>query len=89
MVEVHSIIHDSTKTLGGLTLEIQLSQHSEEALILHHLGEPLHKTTICQINMPAGNFSYKLIAKGNKFTDVAIDNIILQPGPCADPSKYG
>ena len=86
-IEVTTSIYD-TNTFGGLTLHIQHSDHSEPALILHAQAQQLRVTQMCDMEMPAGNYSFSLIAQGNMNTELAIDNIQLNEGSCEQPSEY-
>ena len=86
-IEITTSIHDARRTLGGLALYVRLSKHSQSALILHINQDVLQAVDTCEVDIPAGNYSFSLTAKGNMVTELGIDNLLVQPGPCTHPRK--
>ena len=85
-VDVSTSIHEPTRTLGGVSLFAKLSQHSEAALIMHQQDEA-PTSEVYEMNVPAGEYTVSLIAKGNMHTELAIDNVRLVPEACEQPRK--
>ena len=86
-IEVTTSIHN-TRTLGGLTLHIKHHDQSKTALILHKLKKAFQVKDMLKVTVPPGNYIFSIIAKGNTYTELALDNIHLEAGACKQPSMF-
>jgi hypothetical protein len=90
-IDVTTSIYDSWKTLGGLTLHVRRDAHrdadTDAALLLHVQNTHAQWTQRREASLPAGNYRFELIAKGNRFSTLAIDNVQLYAGACEQLGK--
>ena len=85
-MEVYSMMLD-TRTFGGATLSIKLDYHDDYAVILHNQYEQ-NLVKRCRVALPAGNYSLSIMAKGNMFSRLGIDNIYLDSRQCRFPGNW-
>jgi hypothetical protein len=89
-IEVTSRIYDTFNAIGGLSLYIKRTDDdsSDGALILHKTEESELVSETCEVDIPEGFYTVILKATGNRFSELVIESLHLQPGHCQAPRKY-
>ena len=87
IMQIKGFVTDPDKSLGGLTVHIQLSHDNRSVLVLQQRPERLVERWL-EVDLPAGEYQIMIVVRGNLYTEFRIYDLLLQQDVCSNPCKW-
>ena len=80
-------VTDADRSLGGLSVHIELSHDNRHSLVYHQLSEKRVETWL-EVDLPDGEYQIIFTIRGNMFTELRIYDLMVESHNCANPGLY-